>query len=74
MLVALAGLLAFVLVNADPAAGIRRFESLVSESAALRPHERAYGNEKLATYWSDRGDYARAFTHARRAVDAQPYA
>lgn len=72
LLLATAGLLGFVLVNADAAAGIRRFESLVGEEAALRPHERAYGNEKLATYWSDRADFGRAFTHARRAVDAEP--
>ena len=72
LLIATAGLLGFVLVNADAAAGIRRFESLVGEDAALRPHERAYGNEKLATYWSDRADFGRAFTHARRAVDAEP--
>jgi Flp pilus assembly protein TadD len=68
----LAGLAGFVLVNADESAGIRRFESLVGTDAALRPHERAYGNEKLATYWSDRGDYDRALVHARRAVLAEP--
>ena len=72
LLIATAGLLGFVLVNADAAAGIRRFESLVGEEAALRPHERASGNEKLATYGSDRADFGRAFTHARRAVDAEP--
>jgi tetratricopeptide (TPR) repeat protein len=71
-LLASAGVGSFVLVNADEAAGIRRFESLVGESAALRPHERAYGNEKLATYWAGRGDYERALVHARRAVDAEP--
>ncbi|HYJ32113.1 MAG TPA: tetratricopeptide repeat protein [Candidatus Binatia bacterium] len=68
----LAGLSGFVLVNADEAAGLRRFTSLVGEDAALRPHERAYGNEKLATYWSNRGDYDRALVHARRAVEAEP--
>lgn len=72
VLLAGAGLGSYVLVNADEAAGIRRFESLVGESAALRPHERAYGNEKLATYWAGRGDYERALVHARRAVDAEP--
>jgi tetratricopeptide repeat protein len=71
-LLAGAALFAFVLVNADEAAGIRRFESLVGDEAALRPHERAYGNEKLATYWADRGAFDRAFAHARRAVEAEP--
>jgi tetratricopeptide (TPR) repeat protein len=71
-LLAGAGLFSFVLVNADQAAGIRRFESLVGEAAALRPHERAYGNEKLATYWADRADYDQALIYARRAVQAEP--
>lgn len=71
-LLAGAGLFSFVLVDADEAAGIRRFESLVGEAAALRPHERAYGNEKLATYWADRGDYEQALIYARRAVQAEP--
>jgi tetratricopeptide (TPR) repeat protein len=71
-LIAGAGLFSFVLVNADESAGIRRFEALLGQDADLRPHERAYGNEKLATYWADRGDFERALIPARRAVEAEP--
>lgn len=71
-LLAGAGLASFVLVNADIGAGIHRFEALVGDEATLAGHERAYGNEKLATYWADRGDYERALAHARVAVQAEP--
>jgi len=72
LMIGAAGLLAFVLVNANPSAGINRFEALLGGEAVLGGHERAYGNEKLATYWSDRGNFERALVHARRAAEAEP--
>ena len=70
VLLSAGGLLAFVLVNADPTAGVRRFETLMSEAAPLSPHERAYGNEKLADYYSSAGDRPKALLYAERALAA----
>jgi tetratricopeptide (TPR) repeat protein len=64
------GLLGFALTNADPAAAVRRFETLMSDDATLSAHERAYGNEKLADYYSERGNGERAVRFARRALAA----
>lgn len=65
-------LLSFVLVNADEAAGVRRFESIIGPGAKVTAYGRAYGNELLASYHEDRSDHARALVHARRALDAEP--
>jgi len=70
VLLSAGGLLAFVLVNADPAAGVRRFETLMSETAPLSPHERAYGSEKLADYYANAGDQPKGLLYAQRALAA----
>jgi cytochrome c-type biogenesis protein CcmH/NrfG len=70
VLISAGGLLAFVLVNADPTAGVRRFETLMSEAAPLSPHERAYGSEKLADYYANAGDRPKALLYAQRALAA----
>jgi hypothetical protein len=70
VLLSAGGLLAFVLVNADPAAGVRRFETLMSETAPLSPHERAYGSEKLADYYANAGDRPKTLLYAQRALAA----
>ncbi|TMQ54153.1 MAG: tetratricopeptide repeat protein [Candidatus Eisenbacteria bacterium] len=70
VLLSAGGLLAFVLVNADPVAGVRRFETLMSETAPLSPHERAYGSEKLADYYANAGDRPKGLLYAQRALAA----
>jgi cytochrome c-type biogenesis protein CcmH/NrfG len=70
VLLSAGGLLAFVLVNADPIAGVGRFETLMSEAAPLSPHERAYGSEKLADYYANAGDRPKALLYAQRALAA----
>src|SRR5438093_809032 len=70
VLLSAGGLLAFVLVNADPVAGVRRFETLMSETAPLSPHERAYGSEKLADYYANAGDRQKGLLYAQRALAA----
>ena len=65
-------MLSFVLVNANEASGIRRFETLVGPGAKITAYGRAYGNELLASYHEDRNDHARALIHAERARAAEP--
>jgi tetratricopeptide (TPR) repeat protein len=65
-------LLAFVLVNADPLAGPRRFAALIGEGSVLSPHEQAYGNEKLVQYHVARGENEAALGYAERMVRAEP--
>ena len=65
-------LLSFVLVNADAQAGWRRFETLVGPGSRITAYGRAYGNELLATYDSDRRDFEQAAVHAGRAIEAEP--
>jgi tetratricopeptide (TPR) repeat protein len=63
-------LLSFVLLNADAAAGLRRFETLMRDDARLSPHERAYGSEKLGDYFLTQGDLPRALHYGRLAIRA----
>jgi len=65
-------LASFVLVNANEASGVRRFETLVGPGAKITDYGRAYGNELLATYYARRNDFAHALTFAMRARDAEP--
>lgn len=69
---ALGPLLAFVLVNADEAAGTRRFKTIIDPSVALSTHERAYANDKLATYYLGRGEAESTLVYAQRARAAEP--
>ncbi|HXL15818.1 MAG TPA: hypothetical protein VN972_07025, partial [Methylomirabilota bacterium] len=50
-------LFSFVLVNANEKSGLRRYETLVGPGAKITAFGRAYGNEVLATYDADRGDF-----------------
>ena len=65
-------LLSFVLVNADEQAGLRRYETLVGPGSRITGYGKAYGNEVLASYDSDRRDFAQAALHAGRAIEAEP--
>ena len=67
---ALASSSAFILVNADAGAGLRRFKTLVGPTARLSTHERAYGNEKLMNFYTAEGERDSALVYARRALDA----
>jgi len=64
-------LLAFVLVNANEAAGIARFEKLLSEGSRISPYGRGYGYSMLAEFYEDRGDFASALRFARAALEAE---
>src|SRR5262249_13978479 len=70
VLLSAGSLFGFVLVNSDSVAGIRRFETLMSPSARLSSHERAYGNEKLSDYYAETGDRDTALRFAYRALAA----
>lgn len=70
VLLSTGSLLGFVWMNADTAAGVRRFETLMSPSSALSSHERAYGNEKLADYYGTAGDRETSLRFAYRALAA----
>ena len=72
ILLALAPALALVFANADPGAAGRRYGTLVSPAIYLSPHERAYGNEKLARFHRDRGDIETELVYDRRALAAEP--
>ncbi len=71
-LLSLGSSLGFVFVNASEEAGVRRFQTLVSEGAAIKAHERAFGNEKLVKYYSARREYGPMLVYAQRALAADP--
>ena len=64
-------LLAFILVNADERAGIRRFKTIIDPSVAFSTHERAYANEKLVKYYLARQDADSTLVYAQRALQAE---
>lgn len=70
-MLALGPLLAFILVNADERAGIRRFKTITDPSVAFSTHERAYANEKLVKYYLARQDADSTLVYAQRALQAE---
>jgi len=70
-MLALGPLLAFILVNADEGAGIRRFKTIIDPSVAFSTHERAYANEKLVKYYLARQDADSTLVYAQRALQAE---
>jgi tetratricopeptide (TPR) repeat protein len=72
VLIGAGALLSFVLVNATVESGLSRFETLVGPGARVSAYGRAYGNELLSTFDSQRGDTRRMLIHAERALDAEP--
>jgi hypothetical protein len=69
---ALGSLLAFVLVNADEAAGTRRFKTIIDPSVELSTHERAYANDKLVKFYLARQESDSTLLYAQRARAAEP--
>ena len=72
VLIGAGALLSFVLVNATVESGLSRFETLVGPGARVSAYGRAYGNELLSTFDSQRRDVRRMLVHAERALDAEP--
>ncbi len=68
----LGALLAFVLVNADEASGIARYQRLLGEGSRITPFGRAYGYSMLAEFYEDRKDHQSALGYARAALAAEP--
>ena len=72
VLIGAGALLSFVLVNASVESGLRRFETLIGPGARTSAYGRAYGNELLSTFDSQRHDTRQMLVHAERALDAEP--
>jgi len=68
---AVGAILPFLLVNANEAAAIRRFETILAPEAKITSFARAYGNYALWSHFSGRGDPARAHPYAIRALDSE---
>ena len=65
-------LLAFVCVNANQGAGIRRYVTLLGPGSRISPYGRGYGSSTLSEYFEDRGNPADALRFAEAAIDAEP--
>ncbi len=65
-------LFAFVLVNANQAAGVARYETLLAPGSRITPYGRGYGNSTLSEFFEDRGDLPSALRFAEAAIDAEP--
>lgn len=63
---------AFVLVNVDRDAGVRRYETLVGPRAVVTPFARVYAYELLATYYRQSGEPERALAYAKLLIKAEP--
>jgi tetratricopeptide (TPR) repeat protein len=59
-------------VNSDEQAGVRRFKTIIDSRTIISPHERAYANEKLVKYYTERKDFDSVYVYAQRARDAEP--
>jgi len=72
VIVGTVGLGSFVLVNADPAAGLARYSVLTGPGARITPYARAYGHELLAQYYRSLGDSRAALDHASALLEIEP--
>lgn len=72
LLLGVVALGSFVAVNADPAAGIRRYEALVGRGARITPFARVYGYELLVHYHRDSGDKDVALGYAKALLRHEP--
>lgn len=68
--VAIGSLLPFVLVNASEEPSVRRFATILAPEALIDSRARAYGNETLWKFLSERGQYERAHLYSLRALEA----
>jgi Tetratricopeptide repeat len=71
-LVGASALGSFVLVNADPAAGVARYSVLTGPGARITPYARAYGHELLAQYYRSHGESRVALDHASALLQIEP--
>ncbi len=72
VLVGTCGLGSFVLVNADPVAGLTRYSVLTGPGARITPYARAYGHELLAQYYRSHGESRGALDHALALLEIEP--
>jgi tetratricopeptide (TPR) repeat protein len=70
--VALGSLLAFVLVNANASASVRRFVTLLGPKSHTTSFARSYGFEMLAAYYQSVGDPGKALHYSRLMLEAEP--
>ena len=63
---------AFVLVNALPEAGLRRFETLVGPGAKITPFARTYAREVLVYYYRQIGNPDAAMEYAEALLKEEP--
>jgi hypothetical protein len=70
--VSLTSLGSFVGVNMDPAAGCRRYETLIGPGAKITPFARTYAHELLASFHRSAGEYDRALRHATALLRSEP--
>lgn len=72
ILIAVATLLSFTLVNANEWSAEKRYGALLAPDMRLTQHERAYGNERLMMTYTRHADYASALKFAKRSLAADP--
>lgn len=72
VLVGAASLGAFVLVNADPAAGLMRYSVVTGPGARITVPARTYGYDLLAHYYRSRGDNRSALRYATELLQIEP--
>jgi hypothetical protein len=67
-----ASLVAFAGVNADEAAGVARYTTLIGPGSRVTPYGRGYGSSTLSEYFEDRANLTEALRFADLAIDAEP--
>ncbi len=72
VLVGAASLGSFVLVNADPTAGLTRYRVLTGPGARITPRARTYAYDLIASYYRSRGDSRGALRYASALLGIEP--
>jgi len=72
VLVGVASLGSFVLVNADPASGLKRYSILTGPGARITSLARTYGYDLMAHYYRSRGESRDALRYASMLVEVEP--
>ena len=72
VLVGAANLGSFVLVNADPVAGLKRYSVLTGPGARITPLARTYGYDLIAHYYRSRGESRAALRYASALLQVEP--
>jgi len=72
VLVGVASLGSFVLVNANPAAGLKRYSVLTGPGAQITPFARTYAYDLIAHYYRSRGESSAALRYASSLIEVEP--